>query len=115
MKYAVAVLMLSLSLFAQDVKKKPELTTDEKLAIRSAQVRLSEAKDQKTLLTEQADKAVSEALAGLTQTVNTVYASHKITLQEYTLCENPSAGVCAKAPTGDLSLQPIKEVKEEKK
>lgn len=108
---------LSLILLAfAAAQEKPEtfkpLTDQEKIALRNSQVKKFELMEQKKALDAQLDAAIAEADKGTAETVNAVYAARKITPAEAALCDNPTPGPCAKAPAGELTLQPIsKEVK----
>lgn len=129
MKSLVIALLLSLgALLAQDkpavvdsgtsVPAKAEtksadapkpLSSDEKLAVRSAQVKLLQAQNQLS----QAQQQFQSASQALTQTANAVYSARNITQDQYALCDGPAGGGCQAAPAGDLTLQAIPK-KEEK-
>jgi hypothetical protein len=85
------------------------LTADEKLAVRSAQVRLLQANAALQATPQYA--AAQAAQQAIQQAVDAVYAKRKITNKDAALCDGPGAGACEKAPAGELTLQEAKEAK----
>jgi hypothetical protein len=81
------------------------LTDTEKLAVRSAQLKLQQA--QSALIASPQYQAFQARQQALQQTVDALYAARKITGKEVALCDGPAPGDCAKAPDGDLTLQPV--------
>jgi|SRR5580700_739600 hypothetical protein len=85
------------------------LDDKEKLAVRSAQLKLQQA--QSALIASPQYQAFQARQQALQQTVDALYAAHKVTVKEVALCDGPAPGDCAKALEGDLTLQPVEKEK----
>lgn len=113
MKTLLLLILMSVAwgtTFAQDKPKTDALilTPDQKLTVRSAQVKLLQAQARAQALQAQLDQArqdVQAVAAEINKAVEDVFAAHKVTQKEYALCDQPGPGGCERAPAGDLTLQ----------
>jgi hypothetical protein len=105
-KMLFAVLFCALAVFAQEKAAQPKpLTPQEKLDIRSAQLKQLQVQAQ----IQQLQAQFTAAQTDLQKAVDAVYTSRKLDQKEYTLCAGPGVGACEKAPVDDLTLQKMPE------
>lgn len=74
----------------------PVMTGDEKFKMRTQQMRVRDLRN-----------ALQAAEIELNNQINEAYANHNITNKEWALCSDPTPGVCANAPFGDIVFMPI--------